>query len=133
MDTRRGGGIGVGSGDGEFTRAFGRLWLALLLKNSELVLAFPAFGGRNPSAFNMGDALEAAALAASAAAHVGTVLLGLVTAVLAAHTAARAAAHAAAAGGEARSGGRLSGGREGEDCRRRVKMMTLLLDLVLLP
>lgn len=43
MDTRRGGGIGVGSGDGEFTRAFGRLWLALMLKNSELLLAFPAF------------------------------------------------------------------------------------------
>lgn len=64
------------------------LLLLLVLGSSsscELVLALAPARGGDPSALDVGGALESPALAAGSASHVGTVLLCLVATVLAAH------------------------------------------------
>ena len=68
---------------------FGIEMLLLLVLGSsgscELVLALAPARGGDPSALDVGGALESPALAAGSASHVGTVLLRLVATVLAAH------------------------------------------------
>ncbi|RWW41147.1 hypothetical protein BHE74_00053384 [Ensete ventricosum] len=91
----------------------------------EMLLALPALCGGDPGALDVGGALEAAALAAGPAPHVGAVLLGLVAAVL--------AAHPPAADSQASSRRPLRHGRQLIGEARGGVQLLLPLDLVVLP
>ena len=108
--------------------------LRLLLQGGggggEMLLALAPLGGGDPGALDVRGALEAPALAAGPASHVGAVLLCLVAAVLAAHPPSSAVPQADGALDRSARLERLIGEREEPGGGGNVELLLLLLRLL---